>query len=347
MKRVSIKDVAREAGVSTTTISYVLNRNPDQSISPETTLRVWEAVKRLGYVPNLSARSLISRKSNLIGVIIPQTEPGKEFMFSNPFYGELLSSVEYTARQNGYHLLISGTEKDQGYIAIARNRDVDGIIIVGTYPSQFIEELKQIGVPVILVDAYLKGEPFPSIGIDDLLGGLMATGHLIAKGHRKIAFISGLLAKDGVMEKRFLGYRDALREAGIPFEEGFVYSGLVGHEYGVQAAEEMLIRGNRETAAFVTADIMALGFIKGQRMLGRTVPGDISVVGFDDLYLASICDPSLTTVRQDIRRKGETAARLVIEANRKKEGKHQEILLPISLVERDSVRSIANKGECA
>lgn len=341
MKRVSIKDVAKEAGVSTTTISYVLNRKLDQNISRETTARVWDVVKRLGYVPNLSARSLISRKSNLIGVIIPQTEPGKEFMFSNPFYGEFLSSVEYTARQNSYHLLISGTEKDQGYMSIARNRDVDGIIIVGTYPSEFIEELKQIGVPVILVDAYLKEEPFPTIGIDDHLGGLLATRYLLEKGHRRIALISGVLMKDGVNEKRFLGYRDALAEAGIPFEESFVYSGSVGHEYGIQAAGEMQSRGNRETAAFVTADIMALGFIKGQRMLGRTVPGDISVVGFDDLYLATICDPSLTTVRQDIRLKGETAARLVIEANRKKEGKKQDILLPISLVERDSVRSIA------
>ncbi len=342
MKRVSIKDVAREAGVSTTTISYVLNNRLDQNISHETTARVLDVVKKLGYVPNLSARSLISRKSNLIGVIIPQTEPGKEFMFSNPFYGELLSSVEYTARQNGYHLLISGTEKDQSYLAIARNRDVDGIIIVGTYPSEYMEELKQIGVPVILVDAYIKDEAFPAIGIDDRLGGLMATRYLLQKGHRRIAFVSGVLMKDGVIEKRFLGYRDALYEAGVPYEPDFIYAGSVGYEYGMQVAKEMQSRGNRETAAFVTADIMALGFVKGQRMLGRTVPGDISVVGFDDLYLATICDPSLTTIRQDIRLKGETAARMVIDANRKKEGKKQDILLPISLVERDSVRSIAN-----
>ena len=342
MKRVSIKDVAREAGVSTTTISYVLNNRLDQNISHETTARVLDVVKKLGYVPNLSARSLISRKSNLIGVIIPQTEPGKEFMFSNPFYGELLSSVEYTARQNGYHLLISGTEKDQSYLAIARNRDVDGIIIVGTYPSEYMEELKQIGVPVILVDAYITEGGFPTIGIDDRLGGLKATRYLLQKGHRRIAFVSGVLMKDGVIEKRFLGYRDALQEAGVPYEPDFVYAGCVGYEYGMQVAKEMQSRGNRETAAFVTADIMALGFVKGQRMLGRTVPGDISVVGFDDLYLATICDPSLTTIRQDIRLKGETAARMVIEANRKKEGKRQDILLPISLVERDSVRSIAN-----
>jgi LacI family transcriptional regulator len=342
MKRVSIKDVAREAGVSTTTISYVLNNRLDQNISHETTARVLDVVKKLGYVPNLSARSLISRKSNLIGVIIPQTEPGKEFMFSNPFYGEFLSSVEYTARQNGYHLLISGTEKDQSYMAIARNRDVDGIIIVGTYPSEYLEELKQIGVPAILVDAYITDGSFPAIGIDDRLGGLMATRYLLQKGHRRIAFVSGVLMKDGVIEKRFLGYRDALAEADVPYESDYVYTGSVGYEYGMQAAKEMQCRGNRETAAFVTADIMAMGFVKGQRILGRTVPGDISVVGFDDLYLATICDPSLTTIHQDIQLKGEMAVRMVIEANRKKDGKKQDILLPVSLVERDSVRSLAN-----
>jgi LacI family transcriptional regulator len=219
---------------------------------------------------------------------------------------------------------------------------VDGIIIVGPYPSEYMEELKQIGVPVILVDAYIKDEAFPAIGIDDRLGGLMATRYLLQKGHRRIAFVSGVLMKDGVIEKRYLGYRDALQEAGVPYEPDFVYAGSVGYEYGMQVAREMQARGNRETAAFVTADIMAMGFVKGQRMLGRTVPGDISVVGFDDLYLATICDPSLTTIRQDIQLKGETAAKMVIEANRKKEGKKQDILLPITLVERDSVRSIVN-----
>ncbi len=340
MKRISIKDVAREAGVSTATVSYVLNHNQEESISPETTARVWDTVNRLGYVPNLSARSLISRKSNLIGVIIPQTEPGKEFMFSNPFYGDFLSSVEYTARQNGYHLLISGTEKNQGYLSIARNRDVDGVILVGTYPSAFISELHQIGVPVVLVDAYIKDETFHTIGIGDREGGSLATQYLIEKGHRNIAFISGQLMENGVNEKRFLGYRDALTKAGLPFLQNLVYSGNVGYEYGIQAASEMMLRQNGETAAFVTADIMALGFIKGLRLKGLHVPHDISVIGFDDVYLAALCDPSLTTVRQDIRQKGEAAAKIAIAASRGEITAKQEIILPLEIVERDSVQNL-------
>ena len=157
---VSIKDVAKEAGVSVSTVSYVLNRTPTETISPETTQRVLDAVKRLNYVPNLNARSLSSRRSNLIGVLIPQTEPGKEFMFSNPFYGDLLSSIEYTARQHGYHLLLSGTQEDQRYLGIAQNRGLDGIILIGTYPGGNLNELKQIGVPIVLVDSYVKDDDF-------------------------------------------------------------------------------------------------------------------------------------------------------------------------------------------
>ena len=156
MKRISIKDVAKEAGVSTSTVSYVLNSTPTETISEETSKRVMAAVQKLGYVPNLNARSLSSSRSNLIGVLIPQTEPGKEFMFSNPFYGDLLSSIEYTARQHGYHLLLSGTKEDQNYLNIAQNRGLDGIIIVGTYPGENLNALKKLGVPIITEEDFLN-----------------------------------------------------------------------------------------------------------------------------------------------------------------------------------------------
>ena len=122
MRKVSIRDVAREAGVSIATVSYVLNRISTQTISEDTQQKVRAAAARLGYVPNLNARSLTSRRTNLIGVVIPQTEPGREFMFDNPFYGALLSSLEYTARTNGYHLLLTGPRSGQSYIGIARHR---------------------------------------------------------------------------------------------------------------------------------------------------------------------------------------------------------------------------------
>jgi LacI family transcriptional regulator len=343
LKHVNIKDVAREAGVSTTTVSYVLNQTPSQSISPETTERVWQAVRTLNYVPNLNARSLTSQKTNLIGVVIPQTEPGKEFMFANPFYGELLSAIEYTARRNGYHLLLSGPDPDQSYINIARNRSVDGIIIVGSYPSKSLNELHQLAVPVVLVDTYVKDDVFHTIGIDDRLGGQLATRYLLKQGHRDIAFVSGSVSEQGVAQKRFLGYMDALNEYGLSMNEKYLYLGTVSYDFAQSVAEEMRLRGNRETAAFATADILGMGLIKGLRRLGRRVPEDLSIVGFDDLDVARMSDPSLTTVHQDIAEKGRNAVQIILDAADGVSGK-QERILPVSIVERDSVARFVEQG---
>ncbi len=336
MKRVSIKDVAREAGVSASTVSYVLNCNPSETISAETTQRVREAAKRLNYVPNLNARSLSSRRSNLIGVVIPQTEPGKEFMFSNPFYGELLSAIEYTARTNGYHLLLSGTKEDQSYLNVAQNRGLDGVIIVGAYPGKNLAELRGMNVPVVLVDSYVKDETFHTVGNEDRQGARMATEYLLAKGHRRIAFVSGSIREHGVNSKRYQGYLDALLAAGIEPCEQALYSDTVSFEYGVEAANEFVRRGKKQTAAFVTADVLAMGMLKGLMQRGMRIPQDLSIVGFDDVYLAQMCYPSLTTVRQDISRKGREAVRMVIEAAAGNARK-MECILPLELVERESV----------
>ena len=336
MKRVSIKDVAREAGVSASTVSYVLNCNPSETISAETTQRVREAAKRLNYVPNLNARSLSSRRSNLLGVVIPQTEPGKEFRFSNPFYGELLSAIEYTARTNGYHLLLSGTKEDQSYLNVAQNRGLDGVIIVGAYPGKNLAELRGMNVPVVLVDSYVKDETFHTVGNEDRQGARMATEYLLAKGHRRIAFVSGSIREHGVNSKRYQGYLDALLAAGIEPCEQALYSDTVSFEYGVEAANEFVRRGKKQTAAFVTADVLAMGMVKGLMQRGMRIPQDLSIVGFDNVYLAQMCYPSLTTVRQDISRKGREAVRMVIEAAAGNARK-MECILPLELVERESV----------
>ena len=345
MKRVSIKDVAKEAGVSTTTVSYVLNRHPGETISAETTQRVLDAAKRLNYVPNLNARSLSSRHTNLIGVVIPQTEPGKEFMFSNPFYGELLSAIEYTARKSGYHLLLSGTREDQNYASIAQNRGVDGIIIVGTYPGENLDALRTSGVPIVLVDSYVTDSGFHTIGIKDREGARMATQYLIDKGHRDIAFISGSIRENGVNSKRYQGYCEAMQAAGLCVSKDALYLGTVDHEYGQQAAESYVRRGKRQTAAFVTADILAMGFIKGLMEHNVRVPEEMSIVGFDDVYLAQMCYPSLTTVNQDIVRKGQLAVQCILDTVENPGIGRIEHILPLTLTERDSVKE-RSAGAC-
>ncbi len=326
--------------MSPATVSYVLNQKATETISAGTTERVYQAIEKLNYVPNLNARSLSSKKTNLIGVVIPQNEPGKEMMFGNPFYGELLSAIEYTARREGYHLLLSGPETNQSYMNIARNRGVDGIIIIGSYPTKSLDELHQLSVPVVLIDTYVNDPVFHTIGIDDRAGGHMVTRYLVERGHKKIAFVSGSISEHGVNFKRFQGYREALLESGIAAEDKHLYLGTMEFEYGMAAAGEMIARGDGETAAFVTADILGIGLVKGLRRLGVEVPQDISVIGFDDVSLARMCDPSLTTVWQDIAEKGRCAVRMILDSTQGNTGK-QECILPIRLVERESVRSIS------
>ena len=338
MRRVSIKDVAREAGVSTTTVSYVLNEITTQTISSETSRRVREVAKRMGYVPNLNARSLTSRKTNLIGIVIPQTEPGREFMFDNPFYGALLSSLEFNARRNGYHLLLTGPASGQSYIGVARNRGVDGIVIVGSYPSSSLDELHQLSIPVVLIDTYVTDESFHTIGINDRQGGRMATEYLLSRGHRGIAFVSGDISEHGVMRQRFLGYRDALEAAGLPVNERRVVTGEVSFRFGLDAAGRLAAEGGI-SAVFAAADILGVGLVKGLRQAGKRVPEDLSVIGFDNLDLARMCDPSLTTISQDIAAKGEAAVRAILDANSGRAEK-QERIFPVELVVRESVRKV-------
>jgi LacI family transcriptional regulator len=217
-KRISIKDVAREAGVSMATVSYVLNNTADAGIGRETAIRVQETARRMNYVPSISARTMINRRSNLIGIIIPQTRLGQQLMFNNPFYSEFLCAAEHAVRERGYHVLISGTGPHQDYPSIARMRQLDGIIILGPYLCEYLSALKETGIPTALVDAYVDDPYFHKVGIDDRAGGYMATKYLLDKGHRRIAFLSEPALRQGAHEQRFFGYRDALHEAGIPFE---------------------------------------------------------------------------------------------------------------------------------
>ena len=339
-KRINMKDIAKEAGVSVATVSYIVNKRKDQSIAPETIERVQDAITRLGYVPNLSARALVANRSHLFGVVIPQTEPGKKFMFANPFYGEFLSSVEYEARMAGYHVLISGTNVDQSYLEVAQTRSLDGIIIVGMYPEAYYEDLKRLAIPVILVDSYCEDLAFHTVSIDDRLGGRLATEYLLAKGHRRIGFASGVIKEKGVNYERYLGYREALQQAQVPFDPALVYSGTVGYEYGLQLGEELGKDSHAPTALFASADILAVGLIRGLKKTGKEVPEDLSVIGFDDSWIAENCDPALTTIRQNVSQKGAKAAHLIIEERKGSYGEKQKVVLPVTLVERSSVREL-------
>lgn len=337
MKRIGIQDVARAAGVSVTTASYVLNHKENTRIGAETAARVLETAKKLSYVPNLSARTLASRRSKLIGVIIPMIGSGLQVMFSNPFYGDFLSAVECSARANGYHLLISGTSPGENYSDIVKTRELDGVIVIGAFPGDTMNEIKETGIPIVLVDCYIDDPYFAKIGTDDRKCGELATRYLIEKGHQRIAMVCGNV-NGGVMERRYLGYRDALCKAGIPYHADMLYEGAVDYAFGEQTAAELLRRGNGETAAFVAADITAVGLLNGMRAQGKNVPEDLSVIGFDDVSLSWMCMPKLTTVHQNVFEKGQRAAQAIVDCIHGATPENE--ILNVHIVERASVKNL-------
>jgi Transcriptional regulators len=334
MERVTLKDIARETGLSTATVSYVLNGK--ENILEETKQKVREAAEKLGYVTNYSARSLAMNASNLIGVVIPQTEPGSAMVFDNPFYSEILSSIEFHARRIGYHIIISGTDADEKYYKLAKERNLDAIIIIGVYSDEFYSGLQNAKIPIVLVDSYINEKSFNCVRTNDVQGAYCMTKYLIEKGHRDIALITGKLKDGGVHEKRFEGYRKALNEANIEYRQQYILEGNTDFDSGIILADKLISR-IQATAVFCTADILALGVVKQLIKLGVKIPEQMSVVGFDNLSIARYCSPSLTTVGQDIFEKGKQAVELVQYGLQNNNERTREIILPTNIEERESV----------
>ncbi len=224
-KRVTMQDIANETGLSSATVSYVLNGK--EGVSEERRKLVMDTVKRLGYVSNYAARSLAMNSSKLIGVCSPQTEQGNKLMFDNPFYSELMNNIEYECRQKGYHVIISGTDVDESYMNLAQKRSLDGIIIIGSYSEEFYEDFKNSNLPVVLIDTYFDNDEFYNVRINDEEGSYKAAKYLLERGHRKIAFVSGTIVDCGVTKRRYNGYKRALDEFNVELNEDYVYPGNV------------------------------------------------------------------------------------------------------------------------
>ena len=338
MARSTLKDVAELAGVSAATVSYVLSGK--RTISEETKARVLEAIEQLDYVPDLTARGLSMRESKLIGVVVPQTEPGERLMFQNSFYSEVLGSIEYYARQKGYHILISATDANESYLTLAKQRNLDGIIVIGMYPDEFYHEMKKTQIPIVLIDSYCNDHYYHNIRIDDAYGSYLAARHLLEKGHRDIAFFAGQMKENGVMKKRLLGYQQALDEFHVEFRDEYVFEGQIDYQSGVELAGKLTEIAPGVTAIVAAADILAIGAVKGLYEAGKTVPGDYSVVGFDDLEISQYLTPGLTTVKQQISLKGQKAVDLLLKHIENPSLPKQEEILPLELVERGSVKKI-------
>ncbi len=311
--RTRISDVARGAGVSKTTVSFAFN-SPDR-VAPETVERIREVARQMGYEPHPVARMLAQRRTYTIGLLTPQPLAS---MFANPFFGSFSGGVAAVAEAQGFGLhFISPV---QGSLARAVNRaTVDGVVAIGLscdHPE--IEQVRQAGLPTVLVDSTaFEGQGL--IDIDDEQAAAQAAAHLVSHGHRDILAIAveppyqqAGLDPDGVMSRRLRGYRATLALAGLDLPDSAVLTSPASIHGGAAAFLAAWGVGHRPTGVLAMSDGIAIGVIQAARRLGLHVPEDLSVVGFDDIDLAALVHPPLTTIHQPIREKGEQAARMLL-----------------------------------
>lgn len=337
--KVTMKDVAKRAGVSVATVSNILN-NVENKAKEVTQRKVFKAAKELDYRIDMTARFLSTGKSNLIGIFLPEVyEIGQpsSVLKDNPFFSEIISGIEYVARMNGYDIVVTCIKASEHVKELVSKRTLDGIAVLGNFNAEFWEELKTLDIPKVLIDSYRFDEQtYCNVGTDDEKGAYLAAKHLITMNHREIAFVTGRFEESDVNRYRYLGFQRALEEEGISLEKCPVIFTEVNFKGGVAAAQSILYSYPNVTAAFAVADILALGIIKLYHQIGKTIPRDLSLIGFDDLSICQYTFPGLSTVRQDINKKGMEVANLLIH---KINGDLDicNVTLPVELILRQTV----------
>jgi LacI family transcriptional regulator len=331
---VTIVDVAREAGVSRTTVSNVFGGK--DKYSEKTRLAVIAAAKNLGYKPNLAARSLITNQSRLIGMVFP-SYVDTNTLTTSPFYNIIMDSVYSVLRNEAYYdLIIFPVQYKEKLVQVSDwidTRNVDGILAVGEFDPTFIQVLKSKSVPVVLIDNYSVGSDpnFSYVNSDDTTGGYLATQYLISKGYRNIALCAVDL-HGPLMQKRYQGYKRALKE--VKLKEAVFDKAGTPFEAGLQYAELLIDQGF--DAVFCSEDMVAIGILHGLLKKGIRVGEEFGLVGFDNIYVGQQVFAELTTIDQNIFEKGETATKTLLKILNKTSSLGSRLVLPVNLVERGS-----------
>jgi DNA-binding LacI/PurR family transcriptional regulator len=335
--KITIKDLARMAGVSVTTVSRALNGYRD--ISPETRKRILQLAEELNFQPSGIARSLVKKKSKTLGLIISEltrSRRGHHFLF------DIIYGVNDRASELGYDVILAATTPDRQtevpYMELCRRRQLDGVILLGArIHDPYLREVLEASVPCALIDIPLVAETCSHITVNNRKGAMFAVRHLFGQGHRRIGMINGH-REAFVSEQRLEGYRAALLENGMPYEEEMVFFGDFDLESGRKGIRHLLSRFPDLTAVFCASDWMAIGAIQELKEMGKRVPEDVAVVGYDDIDLAQYVSPSLTTIHQPRYEFGVQAVDALVELFNGKQGK-AVVLEPRLIVRQSSIRT--------
>lgn len=338
-KKLSIKDVAKEAKVSISTVSYVVNNK--RFVGEERKKRVLEAVEKLNYRPNIIAKGLRTKKIRAIGVLASDL---------NPYYSQVIKGMEEVARKRNYILILGCTfydpTEEKRQMDLLLNNFIEGIIFLCGYDS--FEHLKIVydnKIPIVVVDREICNSPIPSVLIDNFLAMKKATNYLISLGHKEIGYITFCFDNQTTVRKRYEGYLAALKENNINYDQRLTVinnSIRLNEEKGTYKILKELLKKNPKPSAFLTlADNIAIGLIKALKELGLKIPDDVSVMGFgDEENISEFCDPSLSTIRQPNKLMGQTSMNLLIDIIEKKKIQNKNIILPTELIIRESAKKM-------
>ena len=327
----TMKDVADRSGVSVTTVSHVLNQT--RFVSEGIRRKVEAAMEELGYRPNVLARGLRKGEATLLGLVVPDA--------TNPYFAEIARAVEDACYQEGYGLIVCSSagcpdRERRAVEALAANR-VGGLALVNVGMSEREAAIFDgLDIPLVMLDREIPDFPVDSIQIDNVLGGWLASRHLTELGHRRVACITGP-SQVTPSADRVLGYRQALEEEGIPWDPELVRAGDFTPVTSYGIARELLNHPDPPTAIFACNDLMAFGVVGAAAEAGLSVPGDLSVAGFDDIHLAAYFNPPLTTVAQPRAEMGTAAVRILLERMRDRSlPRRRPVLMNPTLVVRRS-----------
>ncbi len=332
--KVTIKDIAKFANVSTATVSKVINKK-DSNISQETRERVLKIVKEYGYLPNRVASSMVTKRTKTLGLVIPD--------IANPFFPEIARGAEDKANQEGYNLILCNTdnkvEKEDLYIAMLQEKMVDGIIFTASSARLDISEsLEKVNVPIITVDRDIENlKTMGKITVDNLNGAYKAVKYMLSRGYENIIHICGPLTSTPT-RMRILGYEKAMTEFGYKKEDLLIIDGQYSSQFGEDAIEKVMKSNHKFDGVFCGNDLIAIGVVKALKKNNYDIPNNIGIIGYDDIYMARMIEPELTTVNQPTYDIGYKAAELLINMLENEKIENNEIVLDTKLIIRSSTR---------
>lgn len=327
----SIKDVAKEAGVSIATVSRVLN--DIDVVNEDTKKKVLDAIKKLGYRPNIVARSLKTQRTKTIGILLPD--------ISNQLYPEIVRGAEDVSNIYDYNIILCNSdldiEKEKEYLRVLKEKMVDGVIYMSSsLNAEILELINELDLKTVLVETKDKEGVLPSVTIDNVRASYDSTKLLIEKGIKEIAFIGTEKDTQNAWGDRYIGYENAMKEAGITIDSELVYLSSMKVKSGYEGIQKFLKQNKKFKGVVCASDDIAMGAINALRDNKLRVPEDISVIGFNDNFAASIFYPKITTISQPTYDMGSVAMRMLIKLLNKKELEEPHYVLEHQLVERES-----------